>query len=105
MHISAEIRRIELALKAAGVSVETVLAAAHVNRSTWSRWKSEKSSPRMKNWLSVIAAAGKSIKLNAPYIPSAGSTAGHGPASSTHPIPETSESPAVEREQSAEIER
>lgn len=43
--------------------------------------------------------------LNAPCTPSSDSTAGHSPASSTHPIRETSGSPAGECGQGCGVER
>ncbi|WP_371256524.1 hypothetical protein [Nitrobacter sp. Nb-311A] len=43
--------------------------------------------------------------INAPCIPSSDSTAGHGPASSTHPIHETSGLPAGECGQGCGVDR
>lgn len=45
------------------------------------------------------------VSINAPCIPSSDSTAGHSPASSTHPIHETSGSPAGECGQGCGVDR
>jgi hypothetical protein len=39
MTLSAEIIEIEHSLRKAGVSLDAVLANAHIARSTWTRWK------------------------------------------------------------------
>lgn len=45
------------------------------------------------------------VSINAPCTPSSDSTAGHDPASSTHPIHETSGSPAGECGQGCRVDR
>lgn len=57
MHIPSEVLAIEGRLKAAGVPVQSLLEAAEVDRSTWTRWKSGSFQPRLSKWFDVAAAA------------------------------------------------
>lgn len=51
-----EIIQIERALEEHGVSVDTLMEAAGINRSTWTRWKSGAYAPRLTKWRDVRAA-------------------------------------------------
>lgn len=57
-----DLHALEKALRQASVPVEDVLAAAGVDRSTWSRWKNDRTIPRFENWLKVRNAADRLIK-------------------------------------------
>lgn len=91
MHIRTEIDNLERHLILAGVSLKAVLADACVDRSTWSRWKSDRNSPRMKNWQAVMDSAAKLTSLSAGSNPTPDSITGHGDAASPDPIREIAE--------------
>ncbi len=48
---------LESRLKLGGVKVHDVLVAANLDRSTWTRWKQGKLTPRMDSWMRVSAEA------------------------------------------------
>jgi predicted transcriptional regulator len=56
MSVLPEIEAIEAKLKDAGASVTALCAAADVNQSTWTRWKSGKTVPNMATWQKVNSA-------------------------------------------------
>lgn len=93
MHIPTEAGNIERILDRAGISLGAVLSDARIDRSTWSRWKSEKTSPRIRNWQAVIDAA--RLRLSAPCIPSADDTEVRAAESSPHPTHDTDRLPAA----------
>lgn len=49
--------RLASRLKEEGVPIDLVLSEAKVDRSTWTRWKQGKLTPRMDSWMRVKAAA------------------------------------------------
>lgn len=51
------IREIEAALGRARSNVPKLLAAAGVNRSTWTRWRAGETEPTMAKWRAVTDAA------------------------------------------------
>ena len=56
MNIEDEVSEVEKKLKASGLKVDDVLRLAKVDRSTWTRWKSGASIPRLDTWRSVERA-------------------------------------------------
>lgn len=59
MQIVARIRAIEVGLKDAGVPLSSLFREASIDRSTWTRWRSGTTGPRLTNWLAIEAAASK----------------------------------------------
>lgn len=57
MVINDRIQEIEIALRDAKRPLRVLFAEAGVDRSTWTRWRSGTTSPRLKNWLSIEDAA------------------------------------------------
>jgi hypothetical protein len=90
--ISMQISELERRLSAASVPLARLFAAAEIDRSTWSRWRADLSSPTLKRWEAAKAAVDE-LAPNARCTPSPDSTAAHTPESSTHPIRETGVEP------------
>ena len=57
MDIATEIRRTERRVKRKGLSINELCRAAQVHRATWQRWKAGDTSPTIRAWARVIAAA------------------------------------------------
>ena len=56
MDIPTEIRAIETAAKQRGLNIQSILDEAGIDRSTWTRWKSGVTKPRLENWMAVKVA-------------------------------------------------
>lgn len=56
MDITAEINDIEAAARQRGESIQSVLDRAGLDRSTWTRWKSGATKPRLESWMAVKTA-------------------------------------------------
>lgn len=53
MSVIPKVEAIEAKLKESGLSVRALCAAAGVNQSTWTRWKSGETAPNMTTWARV----------------------------------------------------
>lgn len=93
MALSTHIIALESRLSKARVPLSRVLTAADIDRSTWSRWRADKSSPTLRNWEAVNTAVDRFAGFNARNTPSPDSIAGHVPGSSRNPIPGIAVSP------------
>lgn len=51
--VPSEARSIERRLKDAGIGIAPVLAAAGLDRSTWTRWKAGTFKPRLESWVAM----------------------------------------------------
>jgi hypothetical protein len=89
----------------AGIRLGIMLKEANIDRSTWSRWRSNGNSPRLKNWQAALAATDKlTAEASALNTPAPDSTAAHVGASSLDPIPDTAQSqPASESPRRASV--
>lgn len=56
MALSGDISIIENRLRAARIPLGRMFELAGVDRSSWSRWRSESVSPTLNNWRAVLAA-------------------------------------------------
>lgn len=65
MQIQDEIRSIEKRLAVRKVPLGVILTVANINRSTWTRWKSGATSPRMNTWSAAQDAAAKVLGKDA----------------------------------------
>jgi hypothetical protein len=93
MALSSQIIALEQRLSLARVPLSRVLVTADIDRSTWSRWRADKSSPTLRNWEAVNTAVDDLVGTNAPKTPSHGNTADRAPGSSLSPIPDIAGSP------------
>lgn len=57
MAFTDELADLKKELGAAKISISSLLAAAGVDRSTWTRWANGTCMPRMEKWSAVRAAA------------------------------------------------
>ena len=56
MDLADDIRAIESALGAQRTPLSHLLRKARIDRSTWTRWRSGKTLPRLDRWVAVQAA-------------------------------------------------
>ncbi|UTY50447.1 hypothetical protein [Sinorhizobium fredii] len=61
MNIIDEIYTIERRLRLARIPLQELYRAAGINGSTWTRWRTNKTSPRLTTWTDVQRAAEKVI--------------------------------------------
>jgi hypothetical protein len=61
MDIPSEARAIETQLKAAGITIQSVLNSASLDRSTWTRWKKGAFTPRLSSWLALQREADRML--------------------------------------------
>lgn len=57
MTIHSQISEIERRLRLARIPLQALFKAAGINGSTWTRWRSAKTSPRLTTWTDVQRAA------------------------------------------------
>ena len=65
MQVEDEIKSIEKRLAIRNVPLTVVLTVANINRSTWTRWKSGVTSPRMNTWTAAQDAVAKLLGKDA----------------------------------------
>jgi hypothetical protein len=99
MDLCAEISRIEAAAARRSIPVRAILKRAGLANSNWARWKKGKTSPSVRTWSEVTAAADS--LFSAPKTPAPDSTAGHAGGSSPHPIPDIEQSPPIGADRAA----
>lgn len=98
MSISDEIAQLEARIEKAKIPLAKVLSGAGVDRSTWSRWRSDDVSPTLTKWRAVLRVIDELTgTVNAASAPASDDTGDHGAVSFPDPIPEKSESPAPVR--------
>jgi hypothetical protein len=61
MSISEQVASLEARAQAAHITIAEILREARVDRSTWTRWRNDRTSPRMDNWQAVNEAADRLI--------------------------------------------
>lgn len=61
MSLRETIKEMEAQVKGAGASVPQLCEQAGIKRSTWTRWKSGKTSPNLETWERALAAHGALI--------------------------------------------
>lgn len=64
MQIAAEISEIESRLKARRITLGVVLLEAGIDRSTWTRWRSGATRPRLDTWMAVQSAASRLLQAS-----------------------------------------
>jgi hypothetical protein len=57
-----QVLALESRLKSVGVRIDDVLAAAKVDRSTWTRWKQGKLTPKLTSWQRLQAAVDERLQ-------------------------------------------
>lgn len=57
MTIHTQISEIERRLRLARIPLQALFKAAGINGSTWTRWRADKTSPRLTTWTNVQRAA------------------------------------------------
>ena len=63
MQIASQILDIETRLKAQRITLGVVLTEAGIDRSTWTRWRSGATRPRLDTWMAAQAAAQRLLDL------------------------------------------